>query len=189
MNKVTYELTLTPENAPLIDQINRLVLGDSYTAPATAATTAKAKAEPEKAADEEEGMSMADFKVVVKKAKVDHGEEFVKAVLVSAGAKASSTLGQMVSALEATTYPDVAVALESGPTEAADDDGLDDLDEEDEKSEVDFEAVKTAAKAYAKEVGRDEAKAIMTKHGASSLALIEKCTPKQVQAMFKEFTA
>lgn len=196
---VKYEVEMTPENAPLIDQINRLVMGDAYTEEAPAKTASKntskpasEKAETKPAAkdSDDDEMSLADFKAVVKKAKADHGEDFCKETLEANGAK-TGPLGRMVSAIDADDYADVVVALEAGPSEKAedpeDDDDFD--DEEDDNSEVDAEAVKTAAKAYAKEVGRDEAKEIMNKHGAATLTKIADCSEKQLQAMFKEFTA
>lgn len=191
---VNYQVEMTPENAKLIDDINRLVLGDSYTEEAPAKTTKaadkpKATAKEEKA--DEPNMTMTQLKAVVKKAKAEHGEDFCKTVLGEAGAD-PGPLGRMVSAIEADDYADVAATLEAGPAEKADepeedDDGLD--DDDDDASEVDAEAVKKAAKAYAKEVGRDEAKEIMNKHGAATLTKIDDCSEKQLQAMFKAFTA
>ena len=189
MNYVNYQINMTPENAELIDKINSLVLGDRYTA-SEPAKAAPAKAAPAKAAPpEEEGMSLAQFKTAVKAAKAEHGEEFTKATLVAAGANGAKPLGAMVSAV--TDYPAVVATLEAGPTEAAEeeeeDDGLGDDDED--TSEVTADSVKTAAKAYAKEVGRDEAREIMAKHGAASLVKVGDCTAKQLAAMFKDFTA
>ena len=199
---VKYEVEMTPENAPLIDQINRLVMGETYTEEAPAKTASKPATKPAAKTEEkdaggsaEEEMSLADFKAVVKKAKADNGEEFCKEILEANGAKAGP-LGRMVSAIDADDYADVVAALEAGPTDSGkeeadeeeEDDGFGD-EEEDDDSEVDAEAVKKAAKAYAKEVGRDEAKEIMNKHGAATLTKIGDCSDKQLQAMFKEFTA
>jgi len=191
MAKVTYEIELTPANAAVIDQVNRILLSGSYTADTRAPATTKSKAAETDIADTSQAeMDLAGFKEVVKKAKADHGEEFVKATLEDNGAEGGKPLGRMVTAIDVADYGDVVAALEAGPTEQAsdEDDGFGDEDEEDD-SEVDAEAVKTAAKAYAKEVGRDEAKEIMNKHGAATLAKIGSCTEKQLQAMFKEFTA
>lgn len=200
---VKYEVEMTPENAALIDQINRLVMGDTYTEEAPAKSASKNTSKPaakETAKTEtkdtggsaEEEMSLADFKEVVKKAKANNGEDFCKEILEANGAKAGP-LGRMVSAIDADDYVDVVAALEAGPAEKADepkDEEDDDFDDEEEDdSEIDAEAVKKAAKAYAKEVGRDEAKEIMNKHGAATLTKIADCSEKQLQAMFKEFTA
>lgn len=197
---VNYQIEMTPENAPVIDQINRILLADSYTATAPAAKAETkapdkpaAKAAPAKApakVADDNTVSLVDFKTVVKAAKADHGEEFCKTVLESQGAK-EGPLGQMVSAIDADDYGDVISTLETGPAEKTEepeeDDGFD--DEEADTSEVDAEAVKTAAKAYAKEVGRDEAKQIMNGNGAATLTKITDCSQKQLQAMFKAFTA
>lgn len=204
MPSVQYTVEMTLENAELIDQINRLVMGDAYTeeAPAkpaakttkpAATKTAKAEPEPEEPAAETEAaeMSLADFKAVVKQAKADHGEEFCKATLAAAGAE-NAPLGRMVSAIDDDDYGTVAATLEAGPAEKPaaeeeEDDGFD--DEPEDTSEVTAEAVKKAAKAYAKEVGRDEAKEIMTSNGAATLTKIDDCNEKQLKAMFKAFTA
>jgi len=78
----------------------------------------------------------------------------------------------------------------AGPEDASAIDEADEFEEEEEdSSEVTAEAVKVAAKAYAKEVGRDEAKEIMNSNGAATLAKIADCTAKQLQVMFKAFTA
>ena len=196
---VKYEVEMTPENAALIDQINRLILGESYTEEAPAKPAAKSASKPEPKKTEakdtggsaEEEMSLADFKAVVKQAKADHGEDFCKEVLEANGAKAGP-LGRMVSAIDADDYADVVATLEAGPEEKAgkaEDEEDDKFDDEEDESEIDVEAVKKAAKAYAKEVGRDEAKEIMNKHGAATLTKIGDCSEKQLQAMFKEFTA
>lgn len=191
---VNYQVEMTPENAALIDQINRLVMGDAYTEEASAKSASKTTSKPAKEevknTEAEQGISLADFKAAVKKAKTDHGEDFCKEVLEANGAKAGP-LGRMVSAIDTDDYAYVVGALEAGPAEKADepedeDDEFD--DEEEDDSEVDAEAVKKAAKAYAKEVGRDEAKEIMNKHGAATLTKIGDCSEKQLKAMFKEFT-
>lgn len=196
---VNYQVEMTPENAPLIDQINRLIMGETYTEEAPAKSNSKpaAKTETKKAESKdtggsaEEEMSLADFKAVVKKTKADHGEDFCKEVLEENGAKAGP-LGRMVSAVDADDYADVVAILEAGPADSGKEEEEEDDefgDEEEDESEVDVEAVKKAAKAYAKEVGRDEAKEIMSKHGAASLTKIGDCNEKQLKAMFKEFTA
>lgn len=198
MNKVTYEIELTSANAPKIDAVNRILLGEDYTAtpakesskPAAKTTTTKTETKPAKDSDgDADEMTLADFKAAVKAAKTANDEAFVKQVLADNGAT-EGPLGRMVSAIDVDDYPHVVALLEAGPTESEedeDDDGLGDDDED--TSEVDVEAVKTAAKAYAKEVGRDEAKQIMNDNGAATLAKIADCNQKQLQAMFKAFTA
>ena len=203
MAKVIYEIEMNAENAPMIDQVNRLLLGKGYTEeaavpakgeskPAATKPPAKptAKVEKETPATDDDEMSLADFKTAVKKAKAEHGEDFVKDALSSCGAKAGDPLGRMISAIDVEGYADVIAIFEAGPaaaTEEAEEDDFD--DEEEDTSEVTADAVKVAAKAYAKEVGRDEAKEIMNSNGAATLTKIADCTDKQLQAMFKAFTA
>jgi hypothetical protein len=203
MAKVIYEIEMNAENAPMIDQVNRLLLGNGYTEeavvpaktdskPAATKQPAKpaAKVEKETPATDDDEMSLADFKTAVKKAKAEHGEDFTTATLVANGAKAGDPLGRMVSAIDVEGYADVIAIFEAGPaaaTEEAEEDDFD--DEEEDTSEVTADAVKVAAKAYAKEVGRDEAKEIMNSNGAATLTKIADCTAKQLQAMFKAFTA
>jgi len=204
MAKVIYEIEMNAENAPMIDQVNRLLLGNGYTEeavvpaktdskPAATKQPAKpaAKVEKETPATDDDEMSLADFKTAVKKAKAEHGEDFTTATLVANGAKAGDPLGRMISAIEADDYADIVALFVAGPGDDADegdDDGLDDEESED-TSEVTADAVKVAAKAYAKEVGRDEAKEIMNSNGAATITKIADCTAKQLQAMFKTFTA
>ena len=203
MAKVIYEIEMNAENAPMIDQVNRLLLGKGYKAEAgspvkgdsTPAATKPpvkpaAKTEADKAGTDGDEMSLADFKTAVKKAKAEHGEDFTKACLETGGAKAGDPLGRMVSAIDADDYADIVAAFVTGASDvpATDDDDFDDEEEED-SSEVTAGAVKVAAKAYAKEVGRDEAKEIMNSNGAATLTKIADCTAKQLQAMFKAFTA
>jgi len=204
MAKVIYEIEMTAENAPMIDQVNRLLLGKGYKAEAgapakgdsTPAATKPpvkpaAKTEADKAGTDGDEMSLADFKTAVKKAKAEHGEDFTTGTLVGFGAKAGDPLGRMVSSIDADDYTDIVSLFVAGPGDDADeddDDGLDDEESED-TSEVTADAVKVAAKAYAKEVGRDEAKEIMNSNGAATLTKIADCTAKQLQAMFKAFTA
>ena len=204
MAKVIYEIEMNAENAPMIDQVNRLLLGNGYKAETAVPekTEAKlaatkppakpaAKVEKDTGGDSDDEMSLADFKTAVKKAKAEHGEDFTTATLVANGAKAGDPLGRMVSSLDADDYADIVALFVAGPGDDADeddDDGLDDEESED-TSEVTADAVKVAAKAYAKEVGRDEAKEIMNSNGAATLTKIADCTAKQLQAMFKAFTA
>ena len=217
-NHVTYAIELTPENAPKIDAINRIILGTAYStveakvaateieqkatkASAQAAKTTtkadkpatKAKAEPK--AEESTGATLDDVKSAAKKAKADHGEDFAMEVLKTAGVDVAATLGRSMAKIDADMYEAIIAAWEEGPqtTEQAsdepEDDGLDDDDgfgDDEDTAEVTADAVKTALKAYAKEVGRDEAKEIMQKHGAAALSKVDDCTPKQLSAMFAE---
>jgi hypothetical protein len=206
MAKVIYEIEMNAANAPMIDQVNRLLLGEGYTEETAAKTPsnegadkpaakteskAESKAEEPATKGDTDTMSLSAFKTAVKKAKADHGEDFAKATLVDGGADKDQPLGRMVSGIDADDYADLVATFTAGPAEQAEEaeeDGLDDEEEED-SSEVTADAVKVAAKAYAKEVGRDEAKEIMNDNGAATLTKIADCSAKQLQAMFKAFTA
>ena len=206
MAKVIYEIEMNAANAPMIDQVNRLLLGEGYTEETAAKTPsnkgadkpaakteskAESKAEEPATKGDTDTMSLSAFKTAVKKAKADHGEDFAKATLVDGGADKDQPLGRMVSSIDADDYADIVAAFVAGPTEQAEEaeeDGLDD-EEADDTSEVTADAVKVAAKSYAKEVGRDEAKEIMNSNGAATLTKIADCTAKQLQVMFKAFTA
>lgn len=219
-NQVTYAIELTPENAPKIDAINRIILGTAYSTVETkvAATeieqkatkaSAQAKADKAVAADNQKvaqqakaeqeaeapSVTLDDVKKAAKKAKADHGEEFTMEVLKTAGVDVAATLGRSMAKIDADMYEAIIAAWVEGPqtTEQSSDEPEDDLDEDDgfgddeeDTSEVTADAVKTALRAYAKEVGRDEAKEIMQKHGAAALSKVDDCTPKQLSAMFAE---
>jgi hypothetical protein len=201
-NNVTYTIALTPENAEKIDAVNRILLGESYTAKAPAKTTpAKEPAKQEAPAKtetttESSGLTLDQIKRAAKKAKSAHGEDFANSVLDEFGVKEASSLGRRMSSIDEGDYDAIAEKWAAGPqvTEQASDEPEDDLDDGfddddglgDDESEVTADAVKTALKAYAKEVGRDEAKEIMQKHGAAALSKVDDCTPAQLKAMFAE---
>lgn len=216
MAQVIYAIELIPENAGKIDAINRIILGESYTAeaPATtglgiieeiekskpkseAKTEPKAKAEPKKEskAGTASKVTFDTFKAAAKKAKADHGEDFVKEMIEQAGAELESTLLKSVSAVDAELRQEIMDLWIAGPTEQAADepeDDLDDdleddgLDEDEADADIDPEAVKTALKAYSKSEGREAAKEIMTKNGAVALSKVSDCSQKQLAAMMKE---
>lgn len=200
-NQVTYSIALTPENAEKIDQVNRILLGESYTAEAPAKTTpAKEPAKKEAPAKtetttESSGLTLDQVKRAAKKAKSAHGEDFANSVLDDFDVKEGASLGRRMSSIDESDYQAIVDAWVAGPqTEQASDEPEDDLDDGfddddglgDDESEVTADAVKTALKAYAKEVGRDEAKEIMQKHGAAALSKVDDCTPDQLKAMFAE---
>lgn len=139
-----------------------------------------------------------EFKAAAKKAKTDHGEDFVMEVLLAAGTEKQSTLLKTVQEADKELYANIIEAWAEGPQAKAEpeaeakaddlDDGLGDdgLGDEAEEAEVSADAVKLALKAYAKEKSRDEAKAIMNNNGAKTLTDVEKCSQKQLAAMMKE---
>lgn len=190
-NQVTYSIALIPENAEKIYQVNRILLGESYTAeaPAEAAKPEAAPTKPEAPAAEKpkaEGLTLDQLKRAAKKAKSEHGEEFANSVLDGFDVKAAASLGRRMSAINEGDYQAIVDLWADGPK--AELEAEDDLDEDDglgdDESEVTADAVKVALRAYAKEVGRAEAKEIMTKNGASALSKVDDCTPAQLKAMF-----
>lgn len=194
MAKITYTLDTTTE-ASTIATINTLLLNSAGAeAKPKAETKAKSEAKPKaETKPAESSISLADFKKELKAIKAEHGEDFINEVFDNADVKAGSTLGRRLSAVDSEQYAGIIATLKAGPTEddldeddLDEDDGLDDLDD---APEITVDAVKVAAKAYAKEVGREEAKAIMGKYGAASLIKISDCDAKQLAGMMKEFTS
>lgn len=202
-NQVTYSIALTHENAEKIDQVNRILLGESYTASAPKAPQGKSttSSDDQSAPDPEankaaSSLTLDQVKRAAKKAKSTYDEDFANSVLDEFGVKAAASLGRRMSAIDEGDYQAIVDKWAAGPqvTEQASDEPEDDLDDGfddddglgDDESEVTADAVKTALKAYAKEVGRDEAKEIMQKHGAAALSKVDDCTPAQLKAMFAE---
>lgn len=191
-NFVTYQIALTADNASIIDAINQLV---GVTKPTTKTeskaetkTETKTPAKTAKKEVVEDTTSFEDFKKACIAAKKEHGEEFAMQVLEDAGVSVTTKLGTSISKVDAEAYDSIMQDWSDGPkvTEAAsddlEDDGLDDL--EDDEAEITAETVTTMLKAYAKDVGRDEAKKIMNDNGAAALSKVAECTPKQLKAMF-----
>lgn len=158
-NHVTYAIELTPENAPKIDAINRIILGTAYSTVETkvAATeieqkatkaSAQAKADQAVAADnqkvaqqakaeqeaEASSVTLDDVKKAAKKAKADHGEDFAMEVLKAAGVAVGTTLGRSMTKIDADMYEAIIAAWVEGPqaTEQSSDEPEDDgLDDDD----------------------------------------------------------
>lgn len=202
-NQVTYHIDLIPENAEKIDAINKIVLGEAYTASAptksSAAATESTKAETtssKAASAPETSVTLDDVKNAAKKCKRNHGEDFANSVLDEFGVSTGASLGRRMSAIDEADYEAIIAKWAEGPqaTEQAsdepeDDDFEDDDDDDgldDDEAEVTADAVKTALKAYAKDTGREEAKAIMTKHGAKALSDVDNLPAAKLAAMFKE---
>lgn len=190
-NQVTYVVDLVPENAEKIDMINKILLGSEYGKEAKPAKTEKksppttTKEKPEKKETKATGTSAEDLKEAAKAAKKEHGDDFAMQVLKDAGVEVGATLGRSIGKVDADDYDTIIKAWQAGPSKSddLDEDGLgDDLDSD---TDIDPEAVKVALKAYAKEIGRDEAKAIMTKNGAKALSNVDDCTQAQLAAMMK----
>lgn len=190
--QVTYTVDLVPENSELIDQLNGIFL-KGYKPSSKPTTTAKpvAKDEP---TDDGDALTLDDVKTAAKAAKKDHGEDFAIQVLKDHDVAVTSTLGRSMGKIPEDQFAAVIAAWEAGPQVSDDDglgdddDGLDDDDDDglgDDTPEVTAEAVKTALKAYSKEVGRTEAKDIMTKNGAKALSDVDDCSAEQLAAMMK----
>lgn len=201
-NVVTYAIELLPENATKIDQINRILLGTDYTADVMKAdkavsskptkTSEAVKESTAPAKEELPVVSAEKFKKAAQQAKKEHGEDFCIQVLKDIDVEAA-TLGRAIVKVEEDQRQSVMDIWSAGPTEQASDEP-DDLDEEDEDdfddeeddSEVSVEAVKTALKAYAKKVGRDEARELMQSAGAKSLSAVDNLSSAKLSALFKK---
>lgn len=197
-NNVTFTLALIPDNAEKIDQINRIILGDSYTASAPAPSketkTSKAVKETTKSETKEEtsGVTADQFKKAAQAAKKDHGEDFCMEVLKEQGVKVGASLGRSIGKVDEDDRQTVMDLWSVGPTEQAsdepeddDDFGDEDLDGDDE-AEVTVDAVKAALKAYAKEVGRDEARELMQSAGAKSLSAVGDLSSAKLSGLMKK---
>lgn len=188
---INYQIALTAENAEVIDTLNKMLIGD-YTG-TTTEETATEKPKDKKAADKKKpaakkkaGMDFDAFKKCAIGSKKDNGEEFTIQVLLDAGIK-KGTLPAMCKATDEELYVEIVGNWADGPDaeETDSDEGEWGEDEGGDDSEVPtVDAVKAAAKAYAKSVGKDEAKEIMAEFGASALSKIGECNDKQLIGMF-----
>ena len=209
MNQITYLVNLTPENAPKIDAINRILLGTSYitsaspevlnevikptteTVPADKSDKPVTKATDKPITESPAGTTMVQLKAVARKAKSAHGEDFVKSVIEANGVELMSSLGRCMSKIPVELYDDIIAGWEAGPlpTVEPEDDLGDDLDDDldgDAPTEtVTAEAVKLALKAMSQAGDRDGAKTLMTANGATKLSDVDNCTPEQLSAIFK----
>lgn len=149
-------------------------------------------------------MSCDDFKAAVKEAKEIHGEEFCKEVLAANDCKLNSSLGRSLSGIPESKYSAIVSMMNDGPadqlsqeaddleeepvTEAASDMPEDDLSELDdlldnddlEGEDIDIDSVKDTLRAYAKEAGKDKARAIMVANGAKALSDLDTCSVEQL---------
>jgi len=176
--QITYTIAVVPENATMIDQINQILLGGDYTAD----VNVPIKDGLEEAAGKAEAITLEMLKKAAKEAKEEHGEEFALSVLEAHDVKVAKTLGRSMSAVDKKSYAAIIEMWKGGPITEP---GSDDDDFDDDPEEVTAEAVKDALKSYAKEVGRDEAKEIMTKHGASALSKVADLDQKKLNALMK----
>jgi len=195
-NYVNYQVELTPANASLINQLNKLIItGDD--APAETPKSTPSQGKSSTAVDDQNtpdsGTTLADFKTAAKASKKDHGEEFTMAVLTEAGVDVATTLGRTMSKVEQDQYDDIITIWQAGPVTTAasdepEDDLEDDLEDDDDLGDdvPSIDAVKTALKAYAKETGRDEAKELMAKYGVKALSGVDKLDDDKLTKLFAE---
>ncbi|RKX65286.1 MAG: hypothetical protein DRP42_05010 [Tenericutes bacterium] len=205
MNQVTFTIDATDENVETINSITAIIAGGK---PATAKTekpvmktkgTAKpaktdTPVETETPATEEanDNMSLADFKKAASKCKKAHGEDFTMQVIKDANIKVGTTLGRTISKISDDNYVSIVELWEAGPTadETNDDDNLDDDDDglDDNTPKVKPEAVKLALKAYGRNTGRTEAKALMSEHGCDTLSDVDELSAEKLGSIMKALT-
>jgi hypothetical protein len=184
MNTVTFTIESTKENRYKIEAITAIVYDQSNSKPAEATTTNVSKPEPKQS--EESGLSFDEFKKVVKKAKADFSEDFVNDVFDKFCVKKGASLGRRCSSVDEKDYVGIIDALEAGEVKSEEDDDFGDYSDDSESTaEINFEDVKTALKAYAKEGNRDEAKTIMKANGAENLTNVENCKQSQLKAIME----
>ena len=192
-NYVNYQVALTPENAPLIDQMNQLVLGAGDASKKSAPTATEAGTTTKSKSSDTASVTLDDVKSAAKAAKKDHGEDFAMQVLKDAKVDVNATLGHSMGKIDASQYDAIIAAWKAGPqlTEEAsdipDDDGFGDDDDGfgDDTPTVSVDAVKDTLKAYAKSESREAAKKIMNDNGAKALSDVDKCDQDQLAAMLK----
>lgn len=184
---LTYAIALTAENAPKIDQINRLLLGSGYTATAetSSGTTTAPKTET---ASSGSAITMKELKDAARAGKKEHGDEFCQTVIASVGGEVKGSIGRSLSALDESMYEAFIAGIAAGPQDADTSDDMDEFGDDDEfgdeEEAPDPAAVQTALKAMAK-TDRDSAKKIMTSNGAASLSAVPNCSADQLRAMLK----
>ncbi len=183
-NYINYQIALVPENSELIDKMNKLTLGADYTK-AAKTTTAKEKPEKKEKPAKSDGTTADQFKDAAKVAKKEHGDEFAMQVLKDAGVEVGASLGRSIGKVDSSDYDAIIKSWQSGPTVKDDDLDDDGFGDDDDTPVIDADAVKIALKAYAKETGREEAKAIMNDNGAKALSNVDDCTQAQLAAMMK----
>lgn len=192
MTKIIYEVDLKPENAEVIDKINRLLIADySESSPRPSSDTphpspqeTDTQSKPKKSNTELDALKKA-----AKAAKKEHGESFCLEVLDSLGIKVKDSLGKSISAISKDDYEEVMNLWKAGPQESEEepeDDDFEDDSEEEAAADVDPEAVVKAIKAYAKSEGKDEARAMLKKHGFKKPVDIPEGDMKNIVALFKD---
>lgn len=181
MNTVTWSVPLKPENATLIDKINKMLIGGE------ASSTSSQETTTESASD---AISYDTLKEAAKAAKATHGEDFAMQVLKDFKVDVGSTLGRSLKPIDESLYGKVIAAWENGPIEDEDDFGDGPSKEEDDDfgddTSIAPDAVKTALKALANSKGRDAAKALMAKHKVKLLSEVDEASQATLAALMKE---
>lgn len=186
---VTYTIELTPENAPKIDQINALLMGTAYTAETS--ETSDASSAPAKGAKGKSNGKSQDaagneitfesLKEFAKKCKAEYGQEWMLETLEEMGVEVTKQLATSLKRIPEYQYQEVKKVWAAGPQEEEEEEG-----EEGEESEVTPDAVADAVRAYKKEHDRDAAKAMLKKHGFSSLSELDEGDPEDLAALFAD---
>ena len=185
-NYITYQIALTAENADKIDQINRVMLGDTYAEKAKDEKITRDSKPNVKTVDTEpkEDSKLAELNSVAAEAIELHGEDFVIDTLDSFKVRKLQSLNKRLSSVAKTKLDDVINTLASGPSEPADDDFDDDFDDEEiGETGIDPSYVKDKLREYAKEEGRDKASTVMRENGVKKLSEIDKASQDELTAI------
>lgn len=187
---ITFQVPLIG-NEDLIAEVSSLISGSATASssaasedkPTRSAPEAKTKGKGKAKAKDTGGsdLSIDDMKKLVRAAKAEHGEDFCKDCIGAVEGKTNVSLGRCLSSVKEDRYADLKALLEAGPEESdeEDDDGLG-------ADEVSVEDVKKAVRAYSKEAGRDEAKALLKKYGCGSLTQVDDLDQDDLQALMDE---
>ena len=194
VNMVTWSLALIASNSAKIDAVNRIIIGDVYCETGDTKPSENSDDSSDDLDEKSGNVAVIDFdafKAAAKATKDEFGNDFAMDVLKATGLSLGTSLARSLSKVDEADYADVMDKWSKGPQESDDlDDGFGDddgfSDDDDKKAEVTAEAVSTALKAYAKETGRDEAKALMAKYKVKSLAGVSDLNGKQLADLFAE---
>jgi len=138
--------------------------------------------------------TITDLRDAVKKAKVDLGEEHIRAVFAHNNIDMKATVARTLSTIEPADYRILIKHLKMKTLPVPEPEVYDELDDElddkvdtniDADIDIDVESVKTALRAYAKETSNVEAKKIMKAHNINKLNEIEISSNEQLLALMK----
>ena len=155
-------------------------------------------------------MTFLEFKAIASDCKKAHGIDFLKTVITDSGVTLRQSIPKTLTAIKEENYAELVMILKAGPTKYktktdddddgfgpddadddgfgpdGDDDGFGDEPEAKDLPKVDPAAVKIALMAYSKSKSRDEAKAIMTKHGVANLNALPDASQEVLGGILKE---